>query len=404
MEKFKSALSVKKISFKTIAPFLNIGENNTSKFFSFAGLCIGVILLLCSVQMYVNINLLLKDKNPRKNGFDFISVTKTITNQNMGSDNRFTDADIKELQTQVFIKDAAPLISNQFRAKASAGTIIPFSTDLFLESVRNDFLDTVPPSFSWQPGQQDVPVIFSADFLEMYNIFAPAQGLPQLSESSIGSVNLILECYGPSGIVNFRGHIVALSDRINSVLVPENFLQWANNTFSNTPKAPAARVYLKTIDANDPQLLNFLQQKNYHVNKDKTKFGRVKQVLQAVVSGLGGFAVLVILLAMMLFSFYLQLMIARSKDNLQLLLTLGYSPKWLSKTVAKKWIPAYTIIILFALLLTAILQFIFSRYVLSGREELSPYLHMDIFLLSAVLLLLCIFVNYRLIRKLLYRL
>ncbi len=392
------------LSFKTIAPFLNTGQNKTSKFFSYAGLGIGVLLLLCSVQMYININQLLKDRNPRKNGFDFISVTKTITNQNMGSDNRFNDADIKELQSQSFIKDAAPLISNQFRAKASAGTIIPFSTDLFLESVKNDFIDTVPASFSWQPGQADVPVIFSADFLEMYNVFAPAQGLPQLSESSVGSVNIILECYGPGGVVNFRGHIVALSDRINSVLVPENFLQWANSKFGTNPNAPAARVYLKTVDANDPQLLNFLEQKNYHVNKDRTKFGRVKQVLQAVVSGLGGFAVLVILLAMMLFSFYLQLMIARSKDNLQLLLTLGYSPSWLSKTVAKKWIPAYTIIILVAVLLTALLQFLFQQYVLSGRDELSPYLHVGIFLLAAVLLLLCIVVNYRLIRKLLYRL
>ena len=240
--------------------------------------------------------------------------------------------------------------------------------------------------------------------LPIYNIFAPAQGLPQLSESSVGSVNIILECYGPGGVQNFKGHIVALSDRINSVLVPENFLRWANTQFGNTPNAPAARVYLKTIDANDPQLLNFLEQKNYHVNKDKTKFGRVKQVLQAVVTGLGGFAVLVILLAMMLFSFYLQLMIARSKDNLQLLLTLGYSPSWLSKTVSKKWIPAYTIIIITSLLCTALLQFSFQQYVLSGREELSPYIHINIVILAVVLLLLCIFVNYRLIRKLLYKL
>ena len=404
MKQNKPAISTERISFKTIAPFLNVGQNNTSRFFSYAGLGIGVLLLLCSVQMYININQLLKDKNPRKNGFDYISVTKTITNENMGGDNRFTDADIKEIQSQPFIKDAAPLISNQFRAKASAGDIIPFSTDLFLESVKNDFIDTVPPSFTWQPGQPDVPVVFSADFLEMYNIFAPAQGLPQLSESSIGTVNIILECYGPDGIHKFKAHIVALSDRINSVLVPESFLKWANTQFGNTPTAPAARLYIKTVDANDPNLLSYLQQKNYHVNKDKTKFGRVKQVLQAVVTGLGGFAVLVILLAMMLFSFYLQLMIARSKDNLQLLLTLGYSPAWLSKTVAKKWVPAYTIIIIAALLCTALLQCSFQHYVLSGRDELSPFIHISIVLLAAVLLLLCIFVNYRLIRKLLYRL
>ncbi len=393
-----------RISFKTIAPFLIIGQNRSSRIFSYTGLAIGVLLLLCSIQMFININQLLKEKNPRKNGFDFISVTKTITNQNMGSDNRFTASDIKEIQSQSFIKDAAPLNSNQFRAKASAGTIIPFSTDLFLESVKNNFIDTVPPSFNWQPGQTDVPIIFSADFLEMYNIFAPAQGLPQLSESSVGSVSIVLECYGPGGVQNFRGTIVALSDRINSVLVPENFLLWANNKFGNSSNAPAARVYLKTTDANDPALLKFLEQKNYHVNKDKTKFGRVKQLLQAVVSGLGVFAILVILLAMMLFSFYLQLMIARSKDNLKLLLTLGYSPAGLSKTVAKKWIPVYTIIILLSLFFTALLQYLFQHFVLSGREVLSAYLHFSIYLLAASLLLLCVIINYKLIKKLLYRL
>ena len=130
----------------------------------------------------------------------------------------------------------------------------------------------------------------------------------------------------------------------------------------------------------------------------------MKQVLQAVVTGLGGFAILVILLAMMLFSFYLQLMIARSKDNLQLLITLGYSPGWLSKTVSRKWIPVYVLIILSALLLTALFQYIFKQVVLSGRDELSPFLNYSIVLLAAILLLLCVYVNNRLIRKLLYRL
>lgn len=393
------------LSFKNIAPFLNTGQNKSSRLFSYVGLGIGVLLLLCSAQMYININQLIKDKNPRKNGFDFVSVTKTITNQNMGGDNRFTEADIQDLKLQPFIKDAAPLSSNQFRAKASAGNIIPFSTDLFLESVKDNFIDTVPASFKWQAGQQDVPIIFSADFLEMYNVFAPAQGLPQLSESSIGTVNVVLECYGASGIkAEFRGHIVAVSDRINSVLVPENFLLWANKTFGNATDAPAARVYIKTIDANNADLLNFLQKKNYHVNKEKTKFGRVKQILQGIVSGLGGFALLVILLAMMLFSFYLQLMIARSKDNLQLLLTLGYSPKWLSKTLAKKWIPVYTIIIFVALAITQLFQYIFQKYFITGGGQLSPWIDIIVIAITLLLMLLCITINNRLIKKLLYKL
>ncbi len=88
----------------------------------------------------------------------------------------------------------------------------------------------------------------------MYNVFAPAQDLPQLSESSIGAVNIIVECYGPAGVQNFTGHIVAVSDRINSVLVPESFLQWANKKFGNAENVPASRVFLKTADANGPDV------------------------------------------------------------------------------------------------------------------------------------------------------
>ncbi len=392
------------ISYKTIAPYLRADENRGSRLISYAGLGLGVLLLLCCLQMFVNINQLLKEKNIRKDGFDFISVTKSITNETMGKDNRFTTSDIEELKAQPFISDVSPLISNQFRAKASAGSVIPFTTDVFLESVKDNFLDTLPPEFTWKEGQLEVPIIFSADFLEMYNVFAPAQGLPQISASSISTVNVVLECYSNLGVQNFKARIVAVSDRINSILVPENFLTWANKAYGNVTEVPAARVYLKTIDANNPELLKFIEAKNYHVNKDRTKFGRVKQILQAVVSGLAGFAVLVILLAMLLFSFYLRLMIEKSKQNLQLLVTLGYSPGWLSQTVTRTRIPVYIAIILISLLIAALGQFLFQHYVFNGRPELSPFLHWGVVVTAVVLLLLCVLVNYRLVRKLLYKL
>ncbi len=397
-------LSNRNISFKTIAAFLKIG-NKASRFFSYAGLAVGVMLLLCCVQLYININLLLKEKNPRKNGYDFISVTKTITNENMGKDNRFTSTEVADFKKQSFIADAALLLSNQFRVKMSAGDIIPFSTDLFLESIQNNFIDTLPPSFTWQPGQPTVPIIFSADFLEMYNVFAPAQGLPQLSESSIGAVNIILECSAPDGtVMKFKGNIVAVSDRLNTVLVPESFLKWGNQMFSTQPEQPAARVYIKTTDANSVPLQNYLQQNNYHVNKDKTKFGRIKSTLQAIVAGLGGLALLVVLLSVLLFSFYLQLMISRSKDNLKLLLTLGYSPLWLSKTVAEKWISIYAVIILIAVAATQFFQYFFQKNFIAGQDALSPLIDYKVIVLSVLLFALCIFSTYRLIKTQLYKL
>jgi hypothetical protein len=390
--------------YKNIQPYLNTHQNKASRLLSYFGLCVGVVLLLCSVQLYININQLLKDKDPKRNGYDFIPVTKTITNENMTDDNRFTMAEIGDLKKQAFIDDIAPSVANQFKLRASAGSLLPFSTDLFAEALDEKFIDTVPPSFFWKEGQLDVPIILSADFLEMYNVFALGQDLPQFSAATITNINLVLECYGPGGTQQYRGHIVALSDRINSIIVPENFMQMANQKFAGISNVPASRIYLKTKDANNTALLNFLSTKNYHINKDKTRFGRIKQILQGIVSGLGGFGVLVILLAMAIFAFYLQLMIARSKENLQLLLTLGYSPAWLSKTVAKKLIPVYVTVIVVAVVITALLHVAFKYNVQGIGDVLPIYIHWIIVVIAAALIMLSAYINYRMIVKLLLKL
>ena len=393
------------LSFKHIAPFLVTGQNKASQWLSYIGLGIGVLLLLCSVQMYININDLLQGRNPKKDGFDYISITKTITNENMSQNHSFSNTDIDELKKQPFLSDVTGLVANKFLIKATAGGAVPFSADMFMEAIDENFIDTIPPDFAWKDGQEVIPVIISSDYLELYNtVFAPSRDLPQVSLKSISSIMVQLELYGAGGSKIFRGNIVGVSDRINSVLVPKNFLEWANGQYGSAGKNNPTRIFIKTKDANNPQLLNFLQKKDYSINKDKTKFGRVKQVLQIIISAMAGFGLLVILLAMVLFSFYLQLMIARSKENLQLLLTIGYSPQWLSRTVAKKWIPVYVTIVLLSVAVTALLQWTFGRSVMNGSEALSPFIHWIIIAIAMVLLALSVIVNYRLVKKLLYKL
>lgn len=394
------------ISFRHIKPLLLSGTNTTSRWFSYFGLGIGVLLLLCSIQMYINLQQLLKQSSTRKNGYDFIPIRKAVTNETTGKPelNMFSVAETEELKKQNFIDGVAPLIANDFRLQLSAGKLLNFQTDFFIEAIDNDFIDTVPPSFAWQQGQETVPMIVSSDFLEIYNVFAPGYGLPQVSEATVSSIVLIITCYDRQQTpIEFYGKIVALSDRINSILVPKTFLDWGNTNFANKPVTKASRLYLKTKDANSPELLSYLEQKNYRLNKDKTKFGRVKQILQGVFTGLGFFGLMVVILALMLFSFYLQLLIARSKDNLQLLLTLGYSPGWLSKNVARQFIPVYIVVVLVALLITQLLQWGFHHFVMYKRPELSSFIHWALPATAAVLILLSVITNFRMVKSILYK-
>lgn len=387
------------LHFKNIRSLIISGNNRFSKWMGYFGLFIGVLLLLISIQLFFNIQGLLKEENPRKFGYDYVSISRNITNENMGRDNSFSKSDIQQLEAQPQIEGVSPLISNQYRVRASAGNVLPFSTDLFLESLDNSFIDTVPPTFTWKEGQVDVPLIFSSDFLEMYNVFAPAQGLPQVSPKTISSINIFMECSGPFGTQNFRGNIVALSDRINSILVPSNFMNWSNYRLTGDTTVRASRVYIKTKDANDPHLISYLDSNNFHINKDKIRFGRLKGFLQNIVSTLGIFGILIIVIALMLFSFYLQLMIAKSKDNLKLLLTLGYSPSWLAKSVAQTWLPVYLIVIVIALAITQIAHLVFRTILSTGEEKLPFLLHPAVWITSIVLFLITMWLNTSLVKK-----
>lgn len=397
-----------KVSFKPISPLLQTGTRAGTRFFSYLGLGIGVLLLLCSAQLFINIQQLLGKDTPQQNGFDFISVRKEITNETMGNleKNLFTQNDIEAFRKQPFVESVTPLLANNFRLQLSGGNMIPFQSDFFVEALDEKFIDTVPPNFTWKEGQEEIPIIFASDFLEIYNVFAPGYGLPQISEESATSLGLLVICYGPDGTKQvFRGRLVALSDRINSILVPESFLNWANKQFGGPgSEVRASRLYVKTKDANSPAFLQYLEANRFEVNKDKTKFGRVKVILQGIFTGLGFFGILVVALALLLFSYYLQLMIARSKEQLQLLLLLGYSPDWLSRNVSRRFIPMYLAVVVFALGATQALQWAFHRSILVNQENLSRWIHPVVALTAIVLILLSVFTNYRMVRRLVYKL
>ncbi|HEX2628627.1 MAG TPA: hypothetical protein VHM26_06445 [Chitinophagaceae bacterium] len=394
------------VSFKPIRPLLQTGASAVSRWFSYIGLGIGVMLLLCSVQLFISVQqLLTKTSTVNKEGYDFISITKQLP-QGKSTDRSqtlFKQSDFAEIKAQPFVVKAAPLIANDFRVQMSAGSIVPFSTDLFLETVETDFLDTIPSNFTWTKDQPTIPIIIAADFFDIYNVFAPGQGLPQISREMAYTLPLQITCSGNGGEAVFIGKIVAFSERVNSVLVPKSFLDWANNEFGTKRVIDPGRIFIKTKDANDPALLKFLDQKGYKVKKDSTLIGRNKILIQGVFSGLGVFGLLVVILALLLFSFYLQLVIARSRESLLLLITLGYSPGWLSRGVSKMFIPVYSIIIFIALVLAALMNWFFYENVKVFQPGLSPVLHWSVFVLAVALVAFSVFNNYRMVKRLLTR-
>jgi hypothetical protein len=391
------------LSFKPIRSLLQTGTNTASRWLSYVGLGIGVLLLFCSIQMLVNVHELLKGNIIRKGGYDYISITKKITLENVADyeTSYFNEQEIGELRTKPFIADVAPLVSTQFQLELIVPGVFTTPTTLYVEGLRTDFIDTVPSNFQWRKEGDTIRLIISSQFFEVFNALARSNGMTQISTQMAANINAQLICHSPDTAATYPVKWSAFSDRINTVLAPVEFVEWANVKFGGHKADHFARLYLKTKDAENKELLNYLDSKGYKVNKDKTKLGGARQALDGIFTGLAVFGLLVVILALMLFSFYLQLVVAKSKESLQLLLAIGYSPKWLGKNLSKRYIPVYMLIILVALALAELMQWGFHQRIMFDRPELSSVVDWKVVVTAMLLMVLSIVANDNLVKRLL---
>ena len=151
---------------------------------------IGLSIILCGILFYCD------SRHHQKNddkffSDDYIVISKKVKGLNL-EPVAFSPLEIKEIEGQPWVKKIGVFTSADFTVNASVnmgGKGI--STYLFFESVPDEFFDTTPPGWSFEPGNRFIPIVLNKDYLALYNFgFALPQGLPQLSEEMIGSVPL----------------------------------------------------------------------------------------------------------------------------------------------------------------------------------------------------------------------
>lgn len=341
------------------------------------GLSVAVILLLAATQASVDFKQLLYG-NQQNGGAEFLVINKMITNENMTQKEAllFTSAEIEEIKKQDFVEAIEPVKASTFKVAAqSPSTALPFYTDLFFEAVDTHFLDIKTNEWKWQEGQYDIPIVMPNDFFDLYNFaFAPSQGLPQLSAETFMALPIKITIAGNSKKQDFMGHIVALSDRITSVLVPKAFLTWANQNFGDTASDKgAARIVIKVKDPSNPVLTSFLSKHHYSTNQEKTRFSKYRTIVQTVVSAVGGIGLMMLLFALLVFSLFIQLTIEHCKEEVVLLITLGTSPRQLQKFLLKLFFPIHILITIICLASIQLLQWQLSIYLKTKNMIIDPY-------------------------------
>ncbi|MBC7919751.1 MAG: hypothetical protein H7Z75_01535 [Ferruginibacter sp.] len=288
------------------------------------GFGLGLLLLLTSLQLYLDVRRLLQTNARRA---DYLILHKDISLANtLGlAASTFSEAEVDRLRRQPFVEQLGLFTAGQFGATAEGSLAVSFYTQLFFESVPDAFLDEVPDGWRWNEASERLPIIVSQDFLNLYNFgYAPSQGLPQLSRATIRLVPLRVTIRGPKGQRAYEGRIVGFSDRIASVLVPDSFMRWANRSIGNVPSPPPSRLIVRVSDAADPVLAGYLARFNYQTNNNQLKAGQTGRVVQLAMSLIGVVGLFFIGLSFVLFTTQFRAVIAEAREEITLLLQLGY--------------------------------------------------------------------------------
>ncbi len=337
------------------------GQGKGRLWAALVALFIGNTLLLLSVLIWWNFNDLLYGKGKEEGvGNTYLIIGKKVTNNNMGlrGATLFTQEDIDSVTMAPQVQAVGAITSNHFPVYAMMGGSMGFSTDLPLESVPDSFLDSKPSDWNWQPGSKDLPVIMSSQFLDLYNyVFAPSQGLPQLSESSVKSLALNVKA-GPADMAEtFTAHVVGFSDRIGSVMVPQSFIDYGNKKYGNTGNNTLpSQLILKTKDPSDIKFTSFIERKQYSTNSQNLRWSKIRAIVEVVAGATGILAVLLMGIGTLVFVLFIELTIAKAQQSLILLKEIGYSPVYLIGFMVRRFVPMVTIVVLLSGSMAAVVQ------------------------------------------------
>lgn len=316
-----------KLIWKLLRRHLSIGQLIG---FFFANL-LGMLIVLLSLQFY-------EDVVPAFTGEDgvmkntYIIVSKHIAAASAlgGEAQTFTAADISDLESQGFTRRVGTFTASQYQVYGSLSMGgMGMGTDMFFESVPDDFVDT-----KWPAARDgEVPIILPRSYLAIYNFgFAQTKNLPKLSEGVVSMVQMDLRLRGEGGReVACKGRVVGFSNRLNTVLVPQAFMQKTNAELAPNAKTEPTRLIVEVKNPTDDAIASYIQDHGYELENDTLDAGRATYFLKVVAGIVMAVGLLISALSFYILMLSIYLLVQKNAEKLQNLLLIGYSPARVSR-------------------------------------------------------------------------
>lgn len=262
---------------------------------------------------------------------DYLIMSKRIgtTSTISGRTTSFSRTEQDEVKKQKFIKKLGAFTSTEYKVNAAmgvSGTQI-LNSELFLESVPDEFVDVPLAQWKWNEGQHEVPIILPRTYINVYNFgYAQSHSLPKISDGLMGMIDLKLFIHGNGHQDTFKGRVVGLSSRLNSILVPQSFMDWSNGYYAPNSQSDPTRLLVEVSNPADDNITKFMENKGYEVETDKLDAEKTTYFLKMIVALVMAIGLVISILSFYILMLSIYLLVQKNSSKLENLLLIGYSP------------------------------------------------------------------------------
>lgn len=288
---------------------------------------IGLAIIILGLQFFLDARPIWQNEDSfiRK---DYLVINKRITGANtLGKESaQFTPAEIADIEKQPWTRRVGQFTAANYSIVASVNTgNHAMTTYMFLEAIPTSFIDVNPEVWSYKPGSHSLPIIISKDYLSLYNFgFASSVGLPAVSEQTLQSIPLNITIHPSDGREPFtlQGYIAGFSNRLNTILVPEEFMTWSNAEFGKGPTPAPSRLIIDVSSPGDVKITDYLKAHHLEVAGDKS--GSQASFLVNVIAGVAlAVGALITALSFFILLLSISLLMQKNKQKIHSLIMLG---------------------------------------------------------------------------------
>ncbi|MCH2234112.1 MAG: hypothetical protein MK078_07655 [Crocinitomicaceae bacterium] len=316
-------------------------KSNLQFVFATLGTLIGLTSLLLSAQLILDVQSF-QSNEEELFGPNSVVIQKKVTKlTTIGMNStEFTPEDIKGLEEKEFITDVAPFQSSDFKVGISEveGDGLPhFYADMFFQAIPDRFMDVKNTEWEWNVNSEYIPIVLPRDFIMIINYgFAQSQGINQISEELLMAARLQIYINGNGQKTTKIGRVVGFSQKISSILVPEDFLKIMNKQYGNGNILNPSRVFITIKDDSYGELEELMEEHNLDINQSAIDVVKIKTIVAVVIGIFGIAAILIMLLSLLGFIQYSQLVLSKASYEIRTLLRIGYAVRSIVKTFIKQ--------------------------------------------------------------------